>query len=272
MNEQRTPVSEYLRARRNVLQPEDVGLPRAPGRRVVGLRREEVAALARISPEYYVRLERGHDHQPSAQVLLALAQALRLDDAATTYLLRLNSGWSPSAVEWPTASQKIPESITALLRTLTDVPAVVVDGNQDVLAANPLAQAIPPGTFTPGNNLLLITFSVGARERLGESWQKLSERLVASFRLRSNPNDPRFRALLAELLIQDATFPSIWARHEVRDISLDTSRHRIEPFGPVTLSWQHLRVPETDTYLVLFADPPGSPAAAAIRYLAESSR
>lgn len=272
MNKQRTPVSEYLRARRNVLQPEDVGLPRTPGRRVVGLRREEVAALARISPEYYVRLERGHDHQPSAQVLLALAQALKLDDAATTYLLRLNSGWSPSAMERSPASQKIPESVTALLRTLQDVPAVVVDGNQDVLAANPLAQALQPASMQPGRNLLLATFSAGARDRVGETWRSLAERLVASFRLRSNPNDPRFRELLANLLIQDADFPGIWARHEVADLSFDTTQHRIEPFGVVTVSWQHLQVPGTDTYLVLFADPPGSPAAAAIRYLAESIR
>lgn len=170
------------------------------------------------------------------------------------------------------ASQKIPESVTALLRTLQDVPAVVVDGNQDVLAANPLAQALQPASMQPGRNLLLATFSAGARDRVGETWRSLAERLVASFRLRSNPNDPRFRELLANLLIQDADFPGIWARHEVADLSVDTTQHRIEPFGVVTVSWQHLQVPGTDTYLVLFADPPGSPAAAAIRYLAESIR
>ncbi|WP_149083599.1 MULTISPECIES: MmyB family transcriptional regulator [Microbacterium] len=272
MSEHRHAVAEYLRARRAVLQPEDVGLPRLPGRRVEGLRREEVAALARISAEYYVRLERGHDHQPSDQVLLALAQALRLDDDATAYLLRLNSGGLRTSVPRTPREQKVPASVHALLQHLSHTPAIVIDGNQDVLAGNAIAKALQPESLQPGKNLLLATFDVSARDRVGETWFDLATRITASFRLRSDPDDPRFRELLARLLIQDPDFPAIWARHDVRELGTDVTRHRIEPFGLVDVCWQHLRIPSTDLVVVMFANPPGSPAAAAIRYLAETLR
>jgi transcriptional regulator with XRE-family HTH domain len=84
MSGRRSPVGDYLRARRALVQPEDVGIPREPGRRVEGLRREEVARLAGISPEYYLRLEQGRDHQPSDQVVQALARALQLEPSRPT--------------------------------------------------------------------------------------------------------------------------------------------------------------------------------------------
>src|SRR3954463_9694035 len=87
-----TPLSQYLRARRALLRPEDIGLPRGGRRRVPGLRREELAMLAGISPNYYLRLEQGRDQHPSAQVVDALARALRLDRGATAFLHSLTSG------------------------------------------------------------------------------------------------------------------------------------------------------------------------------------
>lgn len=268
MNQQRNAVAEYLRARRALVQPEDVGLARAPGRRVEGLRRQEVATLARISPEYYVRLERGHDHQPSDQVLLALAQALRLDDAATAYLLKLNHTGMQATPSGRRPSRGITSATRSILALLTDVPAIVIDSNQDVLAGNALAKALGPGYLEEGANLLLATFDPGAR-RMGTGWREVAERVAGSFRLRSNPDDPRAREILADLLIHDPDFPDIWARHDVQDPSFGSSAHFIEPFGFVDVAWQHLHVPATDQVVVIFANPPGSKAAAVLRYLAE---
>ncbi|MDH2413861.1 helix-turn-helix domain-containing protein [Nocardioides sp. CER19] len=269
---QRNAVAEYLRARRARLQPEDVGLPRAPGRRVAGLRREEVAALARISPEYYVRLERGYDHQPSDQVLRALAQALLLDESATAYLLRLNNaGTLPTSPSHRPDSQ-VPEPIHALLANLTETPAFVMDGNHDVLAGNALAVALQSTTLHTGANLVLVAFTPECRERMGELWRAVAERIAASFRLRGNPDDTRYREVLAEVLINDPDFPEIWANHDVKDVSYDMTPHWIDPFGRVPIHWQHLRIPETDLVLVIGANPPGSEAAAALRYLAETLR
>lgn len=269
MSDSRNAVAEYLRARRALVQPEDVGLPSEPGRRVQGLRREEVAALARISPEYYVRLERGHDHQPSEQVLLALAGALLLDDAATTYLLRLNRSVmrpSPLASSGPA---EVSAATRALLDRMTDTPAIVIDGNQDVLAGNALAAALGPGWLEAGGNLLLAAFHPAARR---EGWQEIAERLSGSFRLRSDPDDPRARELLATLLMSDPDFPAMWARHDVQDPSSGVTLMDIQPFGLVDVAWQHLQIPGTDHVMMVFANPPGSPAAAALRYLAERVR
>lgn len=268
MNQQRNAVGDYLRARRALVRPEDVGLVSTPGRRVEGLRRQEVATLARISPEYYVRLERGHDHQPSEQVLLALAHALRLDDAATAYLLKLSHAGMQPTPTGHRASREITPATASILAQLKDIPAIVIDGNQDVLAGNALAGAVGPGYLEAGANLLLVTFAPSAR-RMGTGWREVAERIAGSFRLRSNPDDPRARELLADLLIHDPDFPEIWARHDVQDPSFGTSAHVIEPFGLVEVAWQHLHVPGTDQVVVIFANPPGSKAAAVLRYLAE---
>ncbi len=143
-------LGDYLRARRQQVYPEEVGLVPGARRRVAGLRREELAMLAGISAEYYLRLEVGRDKNPSAQVVEALARALRLDVKATRYLHQLAnpliSRWDHSALE------AVAESFDELIDQLP-FPAIVASRYQDVLAANPLARALSPG-FTPGQNFL----------------------------------------------------------------------------------------------------------------------
>ena len=141
-------LGDYLRARRQRVRPEDVGLVPGARRRVEGLRREELAMLAGISAEYYLRLEVGRDKNPSPQVVGALARALRLDIKATKYLHQLAnpiiSHWDQSVLD--TAAEGLDELIDQL-----PFPAIVASRYQDVLAANPIAQALSPG-FTPGQN------------------------------------------------------------------------------------------------------------------------
>src|ERR1700758_548831 len=141
----------FLRARRELLKPDDVGLQGGERRRVEGLRREEVAMLAGISAEYYLRLEQGRDHQPSDQVLDGLARALQLDEDATTYLRELAR---------PTPRRRrdsVSERFDPAMQTLIDswplTPTFVVNRNMTILASNRVARALSH-FFTPGENLL----------------------------------------------------------------------------------------------------------------------
>lgn len=138
-------IGEYLRARRQLVRPEQAGLPDlGMRRRTPGLRREEVAMLAGVSADYYIRLEQGRDHHPSAQVLDALARAPQLDDDATAHLHSLASPEPQRRRRAPTRPERVPAGILQLLDTWTDTPAYVYGRYMDVLAANPLARALSP--------------------------------------------------------------------------------------------------------------------------------
>ena len=137
-------IGEYLRARRELVRPQDVGIPDLSGRRrVPGLRREEVAMLAGVSSDYYVRLEQGRDQHPSQQVLDALARALQLDDDATAHLHRLATPPARRRHKTP-RPEKVPAGILQLIASWSQSPAYVQGRYMDVLAANPLATALAP--------------------------------------------------------------------------------------------------------------------------------
>ena len=265
MEARRSELGQYLRARRALVQPEDVGLPREPGRRVDGLRREEVAELAGISAEYYLRLERGRDHQPSDQVLAALARALRLHDEAAAYMRRLAHAErrrTPSA-----APPGVDDSIRALLSQWAHTPAFVMDRNQDIVLSNALASALGPVYMEPGANLVLQIFSAASREHAAD-WEGTAHRVVAALRLHAEPEDPRLQEIVGTLTLQDPDFPRIWARHDVAIQRTGVSRHWIDPIGWVEFHWQNLAIPGSSHVLVTFWVDPGTPEAAAVAYLA----
>ena len=206
-------LGDYLRARRQRVRPEDVGLVPGARRRVTGLRREELAMLAGISAEYYLRLEVGRDKNPSAQVVEALAQALRLDIKATRYLHQLAnpiiSRWDHSVLD--AAAEGLDELIDQL-----PVPAIVASRYQDVLAANPIAQALSPG-FTPGQNFLRWRLLDPAARELYVDWQDATEAAVSGLRELAGtvPDDPRMQTLIAELSSARPFFRELWARANV---------------------------------------------------------
>jgi transcriptional regulator with XRE-family HTH domain len=137
-------IGEYLRARRELVRPEEVGIPDFGGRRRVhGLRREEVAMLAGVSSDYYVRLEQGRDQHPSQQVIDALARALQLDDDATAHLHRLATPPTRRRRKTP-RREKVPAGILQLIESWSQTPAYVHGRYMDVLAPNPLATALAP--------------------------------------------------------------------------------------------------------------------------------
>lgn len=258
-------VGDYLRARRDRTRPEDVGLPREPGRRVAGLRREEVALLAGISAEYYLRLEQGRDHQPSEQVIAALARALLLDEDAQAHLRRLARP-VPRRRRGPRAALATDPALIGLLDRRSGVPAFVVDDCLDVVASNALASMLGTG-MRPGANRVTRMFTDVDREQY-PGWHDRAREIVGVLRMRADPADPRLLDIVGHLQIQDADFAALWARHDVHVDTSGTCREMVDPFGAVEFEWENLVVPghEGLTLTTLFA-PPGSHAAAVTAYL-----
>ena len=273
-------LGEFLRARREVVQPEQVGIRGGASRRVPGLRREEVAQLASISPEYYLRIEQGRVHRPSEQVLLGLARALLLDDNGRRYLLRLVSP-RPFVRAVDERAFTVDERVARLLTHWSATPAYVSDRNQYVLAANPLARLwVPAGMLDPGVNLLVSAFEQYADfrastppeapevDRIHREWEGTLRDLTAPLRYYGRPDDPRLQEIVGMLSARHPVFRTIWAEHLVKPQTSKRTRTFIEPLGWVDFRSQTFEVPQTDQFLTVFFGERGSAAAAAIAYLA----
>ena len=169
-------LGDFLRARRDQVRPEDVGLVPGGQRRAPGLRREELALLAGISAEYYLRLERGRAQHPSPQILDALARALQLDFKATQYLHNLVAPPGGDTSELEADAYALAEVIE-----LFSMPAILVNRYRDVLAANPIARALSP-EFTPGQNTLRWRILDPAARELYVDWDEATEIAVSGLR------------------------------------------------------------------------------------------
>ncbi|MEU3853798.1 helix-turn-helix transcriptional regulator [Streptomyces sp. NPDC029554] len=207
-------LGDFVRARRELVTPEQAGVPVVGVRRVPGLRREEVALLAGISVDYYLRLEQGRDRNPSVQVLEALARVLLLDDDATEHLLALGAD-RPRRRRRRPARETVPHGVAQLVATLP-LPALVEGRYFDVLAANPLATALSP-RFTPGANRLRSLFLDPAEQALYPGWEQAAAGMVAGFRqsIGADTDDPRCIELVGELSLASPLFSRLWARHDV---------------------------------------------------------
>jgi transcriptional regulator with XRE-family HTH domain len=260
-------LGEFLRARRELTRPEDHGLP-VGRRRVPGLRREEVAMLAGISAEYYLRLERGRDRHPSAQVVEALARVLDLDDESTAYLASL----ATPAPRPPRRSRREPErvapEIVRLLDAMAGVPAFVMGRCMDVLAHNRLAELL---CGVPGDgNIVRHVFLEPAARSLYPDWSEVAEETVAALRASAAdvPDDPRLVTLVGELSVRSGEFRRLWARHDVRAKAAGSKRLVSPAVGEVTVSWETLAVTSAPGQLLIaYSAEPGSPTAEALAAL-----
>jgi transcriptional regulator with XRE-family HTH domain len=209
-------IGEYLRARRELVRPEDIGLPDGGRRRVPGLRREEVAMLAGVSADYYVRLEQGRDQHPSEQVIEALGRALQLDEDGVAHLRRLGA---PAARRRrpPRRPERVPAGILELLDSLETTPAYVYGRYLDVLAANPLATALVP-YYRPGVNLVRAAFLDPMIDETHGDRDLATKTAVAALRALTGPevDDPQLEELVGELSVRSERFRRLWARHDVR--------------------------------------------------------
>ena len=263
--------SQYLKARRGLVSPEDVGLGDFGRRRVPGLRREEVAGLAGISVDYYVRLEQGKDHHPSPQILDALARALRLDPPSTLHLHRLASPDSVFVAGVEEAAG-VDAGLSHLLVTLAHVPAFVQDRFMNVLAANPLAVALSPRNKV-GTNVLREAFLDPAERELYQDWEQVVEEATAGLRasVGERVNDPALEALVSDLSRSSPYFLQLWARHDVRPKVAGKRLLHHPLVGDMELFHEKLAVTGTDGHLlVIHHAEPGSPSALALQRLANS--
>lgn len=253
-------LGDHLRARRELVRPESVGLAGNGLRRVPGLRREEVAMLAGISSDYYLRLEQGRDRNPSVQVLEALARVLQLDDPATDYLLSLATP-RPRRRRRP-RRETVPATIRQLLDVL-GIPAFVEGRYFDVLAANDLARALSPNLRT-GENRLRAVFLDQAEQAMYPEWEQATADLVASFResVGTDTDDARFIELVGELSLSSDRFRQLWARHDVRScVTSETHLHHPQ-LGELTLNREKLAINGAKgLLLVVFYAAPGTPSA-----------
>lgn len=259
-------LGEYLRARRERVRPEDVGLVPGSRRRVTGLRRDELAMLAGISTDYYLRLEQGRNQTPSHQVLEALAGVLQLDDDSTAYLHDLASAGPQRR---PTRrAERVPVSTLQLLDALP-LPAFVHDKRLTVLAANPLATALSP-SYRPHVNLLRAVFLDPDERELRRDWDRAATEAVAGIRAVSAAalDDAELESLVGELSVKSDAFRRLWARHDVRRRAGGTSLLQHPDVGPLELRHEKLTIAGTDGQtLVAYHAEPGTTSAASLALL-----
>ncbi|MEV8432081.1 helix-turn-helix domain-containing protein [Streptomyces chartreusis] len=272
--DRRAELSEFLRTRRARLKPEDVGLPDyGRHRRVPGLRREELAQLAGVSVAYYTRLEQGNGRNVSAEVLDAIARALRLSDAEHAHLTHLAK---------PKRHKKKPvsrtEQVRPVLRQLLDsfdgVPAYISGRRSDILAWNGMAAAVfGDWSELPAQerNWARLVFLRPEYRELFVEWDQKAFDIVAFLRMDAgcHPDDPRLSSLVGELSVKSEEFRRLWATHDVKEKSYGVKPLRHPLVGELTLNFESFRLTDgSEQTLITYHPEPGSPSAEALRLLA----
>ncbi|MEU9101109.1 helix-turn-helix transcriptional regulator [Streptomyces sp. NPDC048361] len=270
-------VREFLTSRRAKITPEQAGLPSGSRRRVPGLRRSEVAALADVSVEYYAKLERGNLSGASPAVLEAVARALQLVDAERAHLLNLAHAADGSDVltrpRRRAAQWKAHRSLQWVLDAVTAGPAFVRNGRMDLLAANNLARAFYDDVYaSAGNqaNLARFQFLDPVSRRFYPDWEQAADIAVAILRTEAgrNPHDKEFHDLVGELSTRSDAFRTRWGAHNVRHHGTGTKRFHHHTIGDLTLAYEGLEMAaEPGLTLTIYTAEPGSPSEEGLRLL-----
>ncbi|RAG86481.1 transcriptional regulator [Streptacidiphilus pinicola] len=270
-----TEIREFLRTRRARITPEQAGLAPHPGaRRVPGLRREEVAQLAGVSVDYYVRLERGRTQGVSETVLDAVARALHLDDTERAHLFDLAQPTTTrTRPRRPLSPQRVRPAMYRALDSLS-APALIQGRRMDILAANRLGYALfADFEARPRSerNFARYVFLDEAARSLYADWEKAAADCVATLHLYAgrHPDDPQLTELIGELSVHSDTFRRLWADHDVLAHATGTKRLHHPVVGEMTLDYVVLAVEsDPDQSLVILTPEPASPSAEALDILA----
>ncbi|KUM99839.1 XRE family transcriptional regulator [Streptomyces yokosukanensis] len=264
----RQELARFLRERRAGIGPRDVGLPDGAPRRTPGLRREEVAELAHISVDYYVRLEQARGPRPSPRVLDALAGALRLSPAERSHLFGLAGSAAPPAAQ---PVRRVRPHVARMLQRLPGTAAIVTDAGYGLVAWTPAARTL----F--GADLTRHTTNLARRRFLGEGRTyetsgapEFGHIAVARLRRAAEryPQDARLAQLIQELRAGSEEFREIWRTHPVHAPGHRTKTLDHPELGRLRLNCDILLVPEDDQEVVLVTADPGSPSARALDSLA----
>jgi transcriptional regulator with XRE-family HTH domain len=263
--------SDFLRARRAAIDPQSLGIVDEQTRRVPGLRREELAALAGVSVDYYTRLEQGRPITPSDSVLDAIATALQLDAAERTYLHTIARPQPGVRRRTTRTSQTLRPGQFALLEALGDTPAFVLGRRTDILAANRMARALladfPAMPARERNATRWILLDETARSLYGDTWPKVASEVVGTLRMDAAryPDDPRTAELVGELSMKSEHFRRWWADQKVVEWTHDVKVLHHPIAGVLTLATEAVTFPgEPDQIMFTFIAKPGSPTQQAL--------
>jgi hypothetical protein len=275
---------DFLTSRRAKITPEQAGLPAYGGnRRVAGLRREEVALLAGVSIDYYVRLERGRAPGASESVLEGIARALQLDEAERAHLFDLargparapaGPGAPRSPAPQPGRGPGIRPSVRRILDSMTTTPAYVRNARLDILAANQLGAAlfapILSSPAQPANSARFLFLDPGA-PAFYPDWERQAQDVVAMLRTEAghSPHDKALSNLIGELSTRSENFRTWWAAHNVRFHRTGTKRFRHPAVGELTLTFEALDLAaDSGLRISAYTAEPGTPADDALKLLA----
>ncbi|MGP4009723.1 helix-turn-helix transcriptional regulator [Streptomyces sp. 4N124] len=262
----------FLKSRRDRIRPADVGLPTGPRRRVLGLRREEVAQLAGVSVDYYIELERGAGVRPSEQMLAALARALRLSREERDHLFALAGRLVPPPGG---STDHVHPGMLDLLHRLDGTPAQVVTDLRVMLVQNPLARALlgpPPSTAGWAASFLYRWFTDPAARTLypPEDHIRHTRSFVADLRAASarRGDDPEVTAIITALTARSPEFCEYWARHDVEFRRHDRKRLIHPELGLLEVNCLNLFSEDGRQRLLWFTPAVGTDSVAKLELLA----
>ncbi|MBQ0885716.1 helix-turn-helix domain-containing protein [Streptomyces sp. RM72] len=277
----RSDIRDFLTSRRARLAPERVGLPTGRRRRVPGLRREEVAALAGVSTEWYTRLEKGHISGVSESVLEAVAQALLLDEHERTYLLELARAARPARRRSNRRKDvMIPSSVQWMVDAMTMAPAFVRNGRLDIVASNALCRALYAPMFASGTtgergcaNFPRYFFLDPGSPDFFVDWEEGARATVAVLRAEAGrePHDRALRELVGELSTLSPDFRTMWASHDVRIRHEGVKRLDHPEVGRLEMTFRSLDLPLPQRAvhdLIVYTAEPGTPSEDRLKLLA----
>jgi len=272
-------IREFLASRRARITPDQAGLPAyGTNRRVKGLRREEVALLAGISAEYYIRLERGNMRGASEDVLDGIARALQLDEAERLHLFALartaNDASGRSASRRPPAQDRVRPVIQRILDSMVGTPAFVVNERSDVIAANALGQAFYAPMYEdparPVNSIRFVFLNDRSREFFVD-WNRIANDCVGILRTAAgrNPYDKRLTDLIGELSTRSDDFRVRWGAHDVKLHRTGAKQFRHPTVGDLALDFESIDLPaDAGQRLLVYTAEPGSSSQQALDLLA----
>ncbi|KAB8192381.1 helix-turn-helix domain-containing protein [Nonomuraea phyllanthi] len=259
-------LGEFLRARREVTTPAQAGLVDGGPRRTPGLRREEVAMMAHVSTDYYIRLEQGRERHPSERVLGALARVFDLTPEATAHMHALAH---PLLRPARAPARRLSSDLRKLIDSWPDTPALICDGLMNVMAANRLADALYSG-FEERDNLLRMIFLDPVARDFYPEWGKSARSKVAHLRLAAGVllDDHRLTELVGELSVKSADFRRLWARHDVSSKVGEVKRMNHQEVGELELTCEIFSVNSVEgLQLITLMAQPGSASEQALKLL-----
>lgn len=272
----RAQIHDFLVSRRARITPEQAGLPAYGGnRRVKGLRREEVAMLAGVSVDYYIRMERGHLAGASDAVLDGVATALQLDEAERDHLFHLaRAAQSAPARQRRPKTAGVTQSVQQVLDAITEAPAWIRNARHDLLAANRMACALYAPLLAdsrrPANNARFIYLDPASRDFFTD-WDRAADDIAAMLRLEAgrNPYDKQLVELIGELSTRSEEFRTRWAAHNVRFHRTGYKKLHHPVVGDLDLNFEAMEFPsQAGLTLLVYTAPSGSPTADGLQLLA----